>query len=148
MKKLLVVLSVGLLLGAEEKKDDGNKDSDKVQGTWVAKSAERGGKPVDLANDKHIPAKIVFKGDKVTVHAGEREHTATFKLGHEGKLGTIDMTPDEGDAKDHSIKALYRFKGDTLEVCVNEGKIGERPREFGTKEGAHTAVVIFTHEKK
>src|SRR3954464_13890542 len=101
MKKLLVVLAVGLLMGAEEKKEAGKKDQDKVQGTWVAKSAERGGKPVDLANDKHIPAKIVFKGDKVTVHAGEREHMGTFKLGHEGKLGTLDLTADAGDGKEH-----------------------------------------------
>jgi uncharacterized protein (TIGR03067 family) len=148
MKKLLVVLSVGLLLGAEEKKADGKKDLDKLQGTWVAKSAERGGKPVDLDKEEHIPPKVTFKGDKITIHGKQGEHSATFKLGHHGKLATIDITRDEADAKDHTLKALYRLEGDTLKVCVNEAKRGERPTEFGAAEGSHTAVATFTREKK
>jgi len=47
-----------------------------------------------------------------------------------------------------TLKAIYRLEGDTLKVCVNEAKRGERPREFGAKEGSHAAVVSFMREKK
>src|SRR5437016_13901920 len=120
MKKLLPVVCVVLLLGAE-KKDDATKDTDKLQGKWVVKSAERGGKPVDLDKDEHIPQSLTFKGDKVTVVTKNGEHGGTAKLGHEEKLGTLDLTPDDPEKKDHAVKALYRLDGDTLTVCVNEG---------------------------
>jgi uncharacterized protein (TIGR03067 family) len=146
MKKLLPVVCVVLLLGAE-KKEDTKKDSEKLQGTWVVKSAERGGKPVDLDKDEHIPKSITFKGDKFTVKHKEAEHKGAFQIGREDKIGTLDLTPDDADKKDHPLKGLYKVDGDTLTVCVNEGKISERPKEFGAKEGSHCAVVVFTREK-
>jgi uncharacterized protein (TIGR03067 family) len=147
MKKLLAVVCVVLLLGAD-KKDDGKKDAEKLQGKWVVKSAERGGKAVDLDKEEHIPKSITFKGEKVTVDAKNGEHTATFKVGREEKIGTLDLTPDDPDKQDHPLKTLYSLDGDTLTVCVNEGKISERPKEIGAKEGSHCAVVVFTREKK
>ncbi len=145
MRKLLPVVCVVLLLGAD-KANDAKKDAEKLQGKWVAKSAERGGKPVDLEADEHIPKSITFEGDKLTASAKNGEHKGTFKLGREGKLGTIDLTSE--DNKDHTVKALYRLEGDTLTVCVKEGESGERPTEIAAKEGSHCAVVVFTREKK
>lgn len=147
MKKLLPLVCVVLLVGAD-KKDNATKDTEKLHGKWVAKSAERGGKAVDLDQDEHIPQSITFKGDKVTVVTRKGEHGGSVKLGHQEKLGTLDLTPDDPEKKDHTVKALYRLEGDTLTVCVNEGKISERPREIGAKEGSHCAVVTFTREKK
>ena len=73
MKKLLPLVCVVLLLGAD-KKSDATKDTEKLHGKWVAKSAERGGKAVDLDQDEHIPQSITFKGDKVTVVTRKGEH--------------------------------------------------------------------------
>ena len=143
MRKLLPVACVVLLLGAD-KADDAKK----LQGKWVVKSVERGGKAVDLASDEHSPKSITFKDDKVTVEMKNGEHKGTFKLGHEDKVGTLDLTPDDPDQKDHSPKALYSLKDDTLTICINEGKINERPKEIGAKEGSHCAVIVFTREKK
>ena len=96
MRKLLPVVCVVLLLGAD-KADDGKK----LQGKWVVKSAERGGKGVDLAQDEHAPKSITFKDDKVTVELKNGEHNGTFKLGREDKLGTLDLIPDDANEKDH-----------------------------------------------
>jgi uncharacterized protein (TIGR03067 family) len=146
MKKLLPVVCVALLLGAD-KKDDAKKDADKLEGTWVVKSAERGGKEVDLEKDEHVPKSLTFKGDKVTLtHQKGDDQSGTVKVGREGKLGTLDLTSDKD--KDRTVKALYQLDGDTLTVCVNEGKIGERPTEIAAKEGSHQVVVVFKREKK
>jgi uncharacterized protein (TIGR03067 family) len=143
MRKLLPVVCVVLLLGAD-KADDGKK----LQGKWVVKSAERGGKGVDLAQDEHAPKSITFKGDKVTVELKNGEHKGTFKLGREDKLGTLDLIPDDANEKDHGVKALYTVDGDTLTLCFTEGKTSERPKEISAKEGSHCAVIVFTREKK
>jgi len=146
MKKLLPVVCVVLLLGAD-KKDDPKKDAEKLQGTWVVKSAERGGKAVDLDKDEHIPSSITFKGDTFTVKTKGGEHKGSFQVGRDDKLATLDLTPDDADKKDRPLKGLYVLDGDTLKVCVNEGKISERPKELGAKEGSHCAMVTFTREK-
>jgi uncharacterized protein (TIGR03067 family) len=147
MKKLLPVVCVVLLLGADTK-DDARKDVEKLQGKWVVKSIERGGKAVDVDKDEHVPRSITFKGDKVTLAEKNGEHGGTAKVGREGKLGTLDLSPEDPGKQDHTVRTLYRLEGDTLTVCVNEGKLSERPKEIGAKEGSHCTVIVFTREKK
>jgi uncharacterized protein (TIGR03067 family) len=142
MKKLVLAVGIVFLLGAD-KADDAKK----LEGKWVVKSAERGGKPVDLDKEEHIPQSLTFKGDKVTMAGKGREHSGTCKLGLEDKLHTMDLTPDDADSKDRVMKALYSLKDDTLTICVNEGKLDDRPKEIAAKEGSHCAVVVFTREK-
>jgi uncharacterized protein (TIGR03067 family) len=143
MRKVLPVVCVVLLLGAD-KADDAKK----LEGKWVIKSLERGGKTADLATEEHAPKSITFKDGKVTVETKNGERKGTFKVGKEDKLGTFDLTPDSPEEKDHVVKALYKVDGDTLTVCVNEGKIEERPKEIAAKEGSHCCVIVFTREKK
>jgi len=147
MRKLLPAVCVVLLLGADSK-DDAKKDAEKLQGKWVVKSAERGGKAVDLDKEERLPKSLTFKDEKITVVIKARENTGGFKLGRAEKFGTLDLTPDDATDKEHSILAVYTLDGDTLTVCVNEGKLSERPKEIGAKEGSHCAVVVFTREKK
>jgi uncharacterized protein (TIGR03067 family) len=143
MRKLLPVVCVVLLLGADKA-----DDTKKLDGKWVIKSVERGGKTVDLATEEHAPKSITFKDGKVTVEMKNAEHKGTFKLGKEDKLGTLDLTPDDPNEKENGVKALYKVDGDTLTICLNEGKTSERPKELGAKEGSHCCVITFTREKK
>jgi uncharacterized protein (TIGR03067 family) len=144
MKKVLLGVGVVLLLGAATRADV-KKDTDKLQGKWVLKSAERGGKPVDLDKEEHVPKSITFKDGKVTIETQKGEQKGSFKIGRAEKLGTLDLTHDE--KKEQVIKGIYRLEGDTLTVCVNEGKLSDRPTEFGAKEGSHQVVAVFTRDK-
>jgi uncharacterized protein (TIGR03067 family) len=145
--KVLFALAVACLVAAD-KQDAGKKDQDSLQGTWVLKSIERGGKEVNIDQDEHIPRTITFKGNQVSLAHKQGEHKGTFQLGQDGKMGTIDLTPDDPQHKDRPLRALYRVEGDTLTICVNEAKNGDRPKEFAAKEGSHQAVITFTREKK
>jgi uncharacterized protein (TIGR03067 family) len=147
MKKVLAVACVVLLLGAD-KKDDTKKDADKLQGKWVLKSAERGGKEVDLDKEEHIPRSLVFKGDKVIAPGKDGEESMPFKVGREDKLGTLDITHENDKKETREFKCLYKLDGDTLTVCVNEAKSSERPKEIAAKEGSHCVVAVFKREKK
>ena len=75
--RLFVVLAAGLLVAAEER--GAKEDQDRIQGTWAIASAQRGGKPVDLAAEGHIPKEFAFDGEKVTMRPGENAHEGTFK---------------------------------------------------------------------
>ena len=58
--RLFVVLAVRLLVAADER--GAKKDQDRIQGTWAIASAQRGGKPADVAAEGHIPKEFAFDG--------------------------------------------------------------------------------------
>jgi hypothetical protein len=123
--RLFVVLAAGLLVGAHDKA--GTKDQDRIQGTWAIASAQRGGKPVDLAAEGHIPKEFAFDGEKVTMRPGENAHEGTFKEDAERK-----------------VRAAYRLEGDTLTLCVAEANM----QELASKDGTRLVVAVFKRAKK
>jgi uncharacterized protein (TIGR03067 family) len=143
MTTLVAVLAVGLI--AAETKD---ADKDKLQGTWILQSVERGGKKTEASDEKAAPQKLVIAGDQVTMSGGGQEFKAKVTLGKAGKQGTIDMAGDDGPFKEKPLHGLYRLDGDDLRICVIEQNMSERPKEFGAKEGSHQGVAFFKREKK
>lgn len=144
MKAKLVLAVVVLCLAAADDK----KDQDKLQGTWVTVTAVQGGKKLDPAADKNYPRKIVFEGDKVSVHLQEAEHKGSFKLGMEGQVATIDLIPADPMKQDRVMKGIYKLEGDTLTICVDEDREAGRPKDFVSKDGSRQILVTFKREKK
>jgi uncharacterized protein (TIGR03067 family) len=138
-----VVLAAGLLVAADDA--GARKDQELIQGGWTLDSAQRAGKPVDLATEQHIPQQFVFAGDKVTLKGNGRTQEGTFKLGADQAARSITLTPKEGD---RSIMAAYQLEGDTLKLCVDEANLRERPKEVASKEGTRLVVAVFKRAKK
>ena len=123
--RLFVVLAAGLLVGADER--GAKEDQDRIQGTWAIASAQRGGKPVDVAAEGHIPREFVFDEEKATMRAWENSHEGTSKEDAERK-----------------VRAAYRLEGDTLTLCVAEANM----QELASKDGTQLVVVVFKRDTK
>jgi len=148
MKQLfavLVVAGVALALGADDKKDDAKAELKKFQGTWQVVSAERDGEKVSADDAKKM--KAVVKDDTVTVYNGDKMVAEmTFTVDPTRKPRTMDLEVTRGDDKGKKSLAIYEMDGDTLKVCVCDGK--ERPRDFSTKKGSDCHLYTYQHEKK
>src|SRR4051794_20063645 len=120
--RLLVVLSLGLLLGAEDAKNDMKA----FEGTWLLVSGEHDGKAE--SDDFHKKSRLEVKGNKHTVKLGDMSHKATHKLDASKKPKTIDVTLDDGT----KIEAIYELSGDTFKICL-PAKGKDRPKEFSAK---------------
>src|SRR5438128_10314361 len=100
MKNFLVVAIV-LLLGADDAKDD----QAKLQGTWQAVAADKGGQDDPNAN-QHA---MIFEKNTVTIKRGAQVFVkGTFKLDAAKSPKQIDITIEEGpeDAKGKTAHGL------------------------------------------
>jgi uncharacterized protein (TIGR03067 family) len=136
---LAVVLSI-----MQTAKGDGPKDSDAIQGTWLASAAEIGGKLFPDEVRKSI--KLTLKDGKYTVTLGNSRDQGTIKLDPSAKPKALDITGTDGPNKGRTILAIYALNGDTLTICYDlSGK--SRPTEFKTTEGSQLLLVTYQREK-
>jgi uncharacterized protein (TIGR03067 family) len=139
-RALLVAVAVGLLIAAD-KKDDAKGDQDKIQGTWVCVSAERGGQALPDEAGKEF--KFTFKGDKLTLHMRDQKKEGTFKLDPTKKPKTITIKPS---GEDKELRGVYMFDGETLKLCA--GEPGEDPpKDFTTKDGGRLMLFVLKRSK-
>jgi uncharacterized protein (TIGR03067 family) len=135
LRGVLLVVSAGLLVGADAK-EDLKKEKDKLIGTWSVITIEvpKGEKG---PSDKEIKEmKFVFAEDKVTPKFGEMEdQPVNYRLDPSKKPKEIDIMIPKG------MKGIYTLDGDTLTMCV-VAKGDPRPKEF--KADADTKAVIMT----
>ncbi len=135
-------VSILLTLPAYARCNDAKKDEPKIDGTWLAKSAEISG--------KKLPKKAV-QAIKLTLKKGEYEvvaespdkGTVTYDASADPK--TMDIKGVEGPNKGKTSLAIYELKDDTLKICYDLS--GEsRPSEFKTKPD--TKLFLVTYERK
>jgi uncharacterized protein (TIGR03067 family) len=144
---IVTVLVAGLLLAADDKKDDAKKDAEKLQGTWTVVASEREGKTQDEAKG----FAMVFDRDTFAVKNGDQVIAkGTFKLGTSKKPRTIDMTITEAqkdEDKGKEVHGIYELDKDTLKWCAAQPGTDDRPKEFATKEGIKHLLVTFQKAK-
>src|SRR5262245_33562070 len=79
------------------------KDADAMQGTWLAATAELGGKGLPEEFRKSI--KMVIKDGKYTVNAGKAVDLGTLKLDPAAKPKKMDIVGTDGPNKGKTIPA-------------------------------------------
>jgi uncharacterized protein (TIGR03067 family) len=72
----------------------------------------------------------------------------TFAVDPAGDPKSIDFLPAndaEGGGRDASrpIRGIYKLENDTLWICFNPERGGERPTEFATKVGSRLRCVAL-----
>jgi uncharacterized protein (TIGR03067 family) len=124
-----MLISAGLLLGADAQADANKKELDKWQGMWELAVAP--------TNDANLSLKVEFKGDKIRVILADGvEVKGTFKIDASTDPKIVDFSlGDRGN-----WEGIYKFDGDKLLVCVSEACSKQRPTEFD-KDGKNTGVL-------
>ncbi len=144
--KMLLVLIVGLLLGADPK-DDAKKEMEKMQGAWVLVSSERNGEPAPAENLKAL--KRTIKGDEFTVFRdGEVLVKGKITVDPSKSPKTIDIMFSEGENKDKPVLGIYEIDGDNQKVCYGAPGNKDRPKEFSSKGDKGMTLSVWKREKK
>ncbi|HET6572252.1 MAG TPA: TIGR03067 domain-containing protein [Fimbriiglobus sp.] len=133
MKALFSVLAIGLLVAADRRPGNENRDEGKPSGTWTFVKHDVDGKPTP--DDELKAMTITFEADKFVIKKGDEVMEAgTQKMDPSKKPAEVDVTITEGERKGQTQLGIYEMTGDTLKYCfAMEGKV--RPKEFKSGSG-------------
>jgi uncharacterized protein (TIGR03067 family) len=141
--KWFAALAMGIVLSITLAKGEDKASGDNIDGTWLPKAAELGGKPWPEQFRKIT--KLIVEGENYTVMVGNAPDKGTIKLDPSATPKTLDITGTEGPNKGKTILAIYEHDGDALRICYDlSGK--SRPGEF--KTAPHTQLFLVTYERK
>jgi uncharacterized protein (TIGR03067 family) len=144
---LLLIVVAGLVVGADDAKDDATKnDVKKFQGTWVMVSGMEEGKK--LSEKEMKGSSLTVDGDQHTVKVAGKTHKGTHKLDATKKPKTIDITDTEGPFKGTTIRAIYELSGDEFKICYAPANKDRRPKDFKAAAGTGYYVHVWKREKK
>jgi uncharacterized protein (TIGR03067 family) len=137
---LLFALVVVLPVYADDK-DAVAKELQKLQGTWVISTVERGGEAMPA--EKGFEA--VIKGGKLQfLNNGQQDHEEALEIDPGKDPKHITLTREE-QGKKRTVQGIYALDGDTLKLCLDGSEKG-RPAKFTTKDTQE--VWIFVMKRK
>ncbi len=142
----IVILTVGLLIGANAGDDTARKDLEKFQGTWTLVSAERDGKKTPQEEAKKL--KLSINGNRFTLRKDSEivsEGSMTLNPGKKPKQ--LDETITTGPSKGKTYLAIYEIDDEHHKICfAAAGK--ERPAEFVAAPGSGQLLQVWRRDKK
>ena len=148
-KKVLVILTVGLLVAFDAPKDNATSvDKEKIQRIWSLDQANVDGQDLDVGkeNGKNLPADclltLTFEGNEYSyLTADGQQGKGSYRIDASRQLRTLDLTPSGVNKK--PIRAIYKWQGDELKLCVGApGK--DRPTDFTAPAGTGRRVLVFS----
>jgi uncharacterized protein (TIGR03067 family) len=144
----MLILVAGLLLAAAPR-DDQSKDSKeeilKLQGTWKFISWETEGQ--DAPREAVEASVLIFDGEKYLQKIGDDiVERGTQKLDPTQSPKTVDYQITEGEEQGKTQLGIYKLEGDRLTICVARPGDKQRPKEFATKKGSGTTLVVLKRE--
>jgi uncharacterized protein (TIGR03067 family) len=155
LKRTMLILTAGLLLGAGEANDAAKAELKKLQGAWKVVALDIAGKP--LPADKAEGMQIVFKDHDMTISSKDgKGNTMRVNLDPTKKPKAIDLLITRGDEK-ITWKCIYSLDGDTFKFVMplaptkGQKATGEaygavkRPEGF---DGKDRPFMVFTAERQ
>jgi len=124
-------------------------DAKMLEGTWLPRTAELGGRPLGDAVLKSISLKL--DGGKYEVFVGNSPDRGTYTLDPTTNPRSISVTGTDGPNKGKTFPAIYQLghddDGDTLRICYDlSGK--RRPTEFKSVVGTKLYLVNYSRKKE
>ncbi len=143
---VLAVAATALLAVAQNKEKA--KDEDAIQGTWKIEKFDNGGGQGGPSKDDLETMRLIFKKDgkmEMAGGPGGEKMEGEYKLDPAAKVKAIDLVR-EG----RTSPGIYELDGDTLRICIAEGKDAKRPTEMKPNEKGMPVVTLkrVKEEKK
>jgi uncharacterized protein (TIGR03067 family) len=136
----MVVVVAAVAAAPADKDDPSAKDLKGLQGTWQMEKGVRGG--AEAPADQVAKMKLVVSGNNFSLGDSSRADKAVVELDASNTPASIDLKRGE-----RTVKGIYLLEGDTLKLCL--GRPGtDRPKEFVSKAGSETALMVFKRVKK
>ena len=140
-----LLLGVVVVIAAPTIKEPKAKEPPSIVGEWNGVSATSGGKV------KPVPEggiRFTFTKDgNLSINESGRTSPGplSYKINAKKTPAEIELGPPKGDDK---MLGIFKIEGDTLMICLVEGKDAARPKKFDSPPGEHSILMTLKHKKK
>lgn len=112
-----------------------------LNGTWIPQGAEFGGQSLPM------PAtRLIIAGTRYVVEAADGRDEGTLAIDEKVTPHTIDIIGVAGPNAGKTIPAIFRVRGELLQICYDVGDVPRRPAAFGTGPGRTQLMVRYRRE--
>jgi uncharacterized protein (TIGR03067 family) len=144
MMRLLIAIGLGVAAWTAVPQDDPSAaDLKKFQGEWDLLSIISDGKEQEK-NFKGADWKV--KGDKLMYIGTKDDSYDEIKLDATKTPKTMTCVSHRPDMKPKEFKAIYKFDGDRIILCVDPENRGF-PKTFESKEGSNLRLITIVKSK-
>ena len=145
-QRMLWILVVLALVGAEPAVEDrGQKELDRLQGTWKVLRVDVNGAPMPLKAFQKVT--ILVKGDEITFTLEDKIYDKlTFDPDPTTKPRSADLRHTSGLKKGVRERAIYELQGDQLKLCIAQPR-QKRPTDFISEEGTGQQLFLLKRAK-
>ena len=125
--------------------DKDTKTADPLEGVWILLSVQVEGK-----EDPGVKVETVvyeFKRGRVLIRTRDNEQKGAYELVSGQRPAAFDLLPQSGREKGKRLRGIYELKGDVLRICLPQVAAQSRPKEFGSKPGSESVLMILQRDK-
>lgn len=112
-----------------------------LNGTWIPQGAEFVGQSLPMPE-----ARFVITGARYVVETGGVRDEGTLVIDDAVTPHTIDIVGTAGPNAGKTIPAIFRVRGELLQLCYDVGDVPRRPTAFGTAPGSTQIMVRYRRE--
>jgi uncharacterized protein (TIGR03067 family) len=115
-----------------------------LNGTWIAQAAEFGGQSLP------VPETVWrITGDRYVVNGPRGREEGRLQIDVTVTPHTVDLVGTSGPSAGRTIPALFRLRGQLLQICYvvgDEGTVQPRPHEFSAAPGSMQLMVRYRRQ--
>ncbi len=109
-----------------------------LNGTWVPLAAEFSGQSIPLP-----PTRWIIDGERYVVEAEAGQDAGSLVIDATATPATVDLIGRTGPNAGKTLRAIFRLRGDLLQLCYEVGDTPVRPTAFVTARGSMALTVRY-----
>jgi uncharacterized protein (TIGR03067 family) len=143
-----VILALAVTVAAPKPKDPPKKETPSIVGEWVAEKVVVGGTEVP-AGAGLDGLRLTFAADGTTTVqvTGQKPKAGAYTADPKKEPPEIDLLPTDGKGEPPGL-GVYKLDGDTLVLCMAQGRGAERPKRVESPAGSQALLITFKRAKK
>jgi len=109
-----------------------------LDGIWLPLGAEFCGEALPLPDTR-----FVIAGDRYVVEAAESRDEGMLRIDAAASPPGIDIVGQAGPNAGKTLLAIFRIRGDRLQLCYDVGDPARRPAAFATARGSTQILIRY-----